>query len=185
MRQTTTVFDDVWPTFATTAVVETSATGAGDTDETAGATARATVATPPWSQLAVLLAGAALVALALRDRRRRRERWERRLEQARDEGRRAVQVGAALAVAVVLSLGIPLAAAPPAEASTIVDVEITPRPSVSPSAPDTPVPDHDPDATLAATGTTVPSMLAAGGIAVVSIGAAVWVVGARRARRHS
>lgn len=185
VRQTTTVFDDVWPTFATTAVVETSATGAGDTDETAGATARATVATPPWSQLAVLLAGAALVALALRDRRRRRERWERRLEQARDEGRRAVQVGAALAVAVVLSLGIPLAAAPPAEASTIVDVEITPRPSVSPSAPDTPVPDHDPDATLAATGTTVPSMLAAGGIAVVSIGAAVWVVGARRARRHS
>lgn len=189
VRQTTTVIDDVWPTFATTAVVETSATGATDASEAASATARTTVATPPWSQLAVLAAAATLFVLVLRDRRRRRERWERRLEQARDEGRRAVQVGAALAVAVALGLGMPLAAASPAQAATIVDVEITPRPSASPSSTPTAAPsgapDRAPGATLATTGTAVPLALAVGGLAIVAAGAVMGVVGARRARRRS
>ncbi|WP_167494167.1 hypothetical protein [Microbacterium hydrothermale] len=174
VRRTTTVIDDVWPTFATTAGVRTSATGVTDAGETASATAEATVGTPPWSQLGVLLAAAGLAVLVLRDRRRRRERWERRLEQARDEGRRAVQAGAALALVVVLGLGVPLATAPPAAASATVDVDITPRPTSSPFATLRPAPatgsDVDSDSTLARTGAGVPSALIVGGLGIVAAG---------------
>ncbi|SDO75816.1 hypothetical protein SAMN04487788_0744 [Microbacterium testaceum StLB037] len=178
VRETTTVIDDVWPIFATTALVRTSAT---DASETAGAESQAIVATVPWSQLVVLAAIAILVFFAHRDRLRRRRRWEQKVEQARREGLHAAQLGAALTLLVAWGLGMPLMLASPAEASVIVDVDITPRPTATPAS----VTGPDVVATLAKTGTAAPEMLMVGGAGVVLVGGALVLLHTARGRRRA
>lgn len=162
-----------WPVFWYD--VSVSAEPEAVTDELAvagavGATSRSTVLALPWSQAATLAAAAALLILALVQRRRDRARTARLIAEAREEGRgeaaaatgspdpvdpplrrssrHAARVIAALLIGLTATSVATLAGSTDAHASGIaVDVEITP----------TPGPTHSPTPSPTPTATPLPS----------------------------
>ncbi|BAJ74991.1 hypothetical protein MTES_2027 [Microbacterium testaceum StLB037] len=183
-RQATVTVDDVWPLFAMTAVVATTAADAGGNSEGVTAATRVTVPAMPWSQLLVGGCAVALVVLAVWDRRRRRRRWASLVEKAREQGRRDAVSGVwSVAVAVLLAAGVMGISPPPVHASEPVGVtvDISPQPEPMP-------PSMSPGggAALAQTGTSLPASLAVGGTVIVAAGTMFWTISRRRdARRAS
>ena len=173
VREATVVVDDVWPSFVTTASVTASATGVTDDSETAAAEASVSVPSTPWTQMALGVALLVLLRLVGRDRRRRRDRWQREIEAAREEGRRAA-APAAFVIALALGFAVPMISPTSAEAAGLVPVtvEITPRPDATSSW----IPEA---AALAATGVGIPDALMLVGIGAVVIG------GVSQARRRT
>ncbi len=182
-RSSTVVVDDVWPLFAMTAVVATTASDAGGNGEGVTATTRVTVPAVPWSQLLVVGCVAALLALALWDRRRRRRHWAAMVERAREQGRRDAAAGVwTLAIAVLVVLGTLAMTPSSARASEPVGVtvEISPQPEpvVTPASPGT-------GQALAQTGAPSSALLALAGVAVVGGGAVAWTISRRREARRA
>jgi LPXTG-motif cell wall-anchored protein len=177
-RQATVTVDDVWPLFAMTAVVTTTAADAGGSSDGVTATTRVTVPAMPWSQLLVGGCAVALVVLALWDRRRRRRRWAGMVQEAREQGRRDAAAGVwTLAIAVLVALGTLTMTPSSARASEPVGVTVEISPQPEPMVTQTGL---GAGHALAQTGASFSPLLTLSGLGVIAVGVMVWTISRRR-----
>ena len=194
-RSATVSFPSAWPLFLYSADVVAAATAV--TDELAPGDvvpveASSPVVAMPWPQLVALAIALLLLWLLWRDRRRRERLIEGRVEQARQEERDAAANALPLRrarvtvgfVATVIAFGFAVGGAASATAApdpddspgvTIhVEIDPAPAPTASPTSERTPI--DGGAGSLPNTGAPDVTSLVVGGLAVIGIGTAAYLV---------